>query len=498
MTPKDKTYDLVIIGTGAGLGVLESALPHGLACALVESGKFGGTCLTRGCIPSKILVHPADLVREAERAGRVGLDLRVAGFDWKVVADRMWSQINYHAEIEASLSRVPNLDVYKGTGSFTGPDTMDVRQADGTTRSLKGRRFVVAAGARSAVPPIPGLQEAGYLTSETFFGDGFPDRPWDRLLILGGGAIGTEFAHVFSAFGTKVTLVERNDRLASTEEEEISALLEDRFRSVGIEVLAGSRVVSVSRAEHGKRAEIRNEATGETRTVDCDEILVAAGIRSNADLLQAEKAGIALDARGFIVTDAYLSTSRPEIYAIGDINGRFPFRHKANYEAEILSRNLFGHGKEKAKAEYTRVPWAIFTHPQVAHVGLTEREALEKDLRIMVGINRYSAVAAGFAMGYSDGDPDDGFVKLIVDESTRILGAHIAGPHAAILIQAFVYLMNAGVGCRCAEGKPAPHLHDSVRSCLGGGLEPLNQSMVIHPALSEVAAWVIGNLEWRA
>ena len=490
-------YDLAIIGSGAGLSLIDAALQAGLTCALVENSKFGGTCLTRGCIPSKILVHPADLIREATHGRAVGINFILDSFDWPKIAHRMWSRIDESKEIEHSIDHVRGLKAYKGTGEFTSPHTMRVLLADGTySQTFSARRFVVAAGGRSFIPPVKGLEEAGYVDAERFFGEGFPQKPWESLAIIGGGAIGAEFAHIFSAFGTKVSIVEVLPRLIANEEETISDMLADNFRRAGIDVYTGHKALSVH-GEAGKKVlDVQDTATGKTREISCQQIMVAAGIRSNADILRADLAGIALDNRGWIKTNEFLETSQPNIWALGDINGKYQFRHKANYEAGILINNMFDHQAQRQEANYNAVPWAIFTYPQVAHVGMTQREARQTHRHLMVGVKRYSSVAKGFAMGYEQGDADDGFVKLIADEDMKILGVHIIGPQAAVLIQSFVYLMNAGYSCRIPTEGHQTHNLQSLQTCPGGSFDTVNQSMVIHPSLSEVAGWAVGNLQW--
>lgn len=492
-----KQYDLAVIGSGVGLTLIDAALQQGLSCALVENAKFGGTCLTRGCIPSKILVHPADLIRDAERADRVGLHFSGHQLDWPAISKRMWRQIDQSKGIEKSLDGAHGLDTYKGTGEFTGPHTMRVAYAEGSySEDFSARRFIVAAGGRPSIPPISGLEDLGYLDTEKFFGEGFPKKPWDSLVIIGGGAIGAEFAHIFSAYGCKVTVVEMLPRLVPTEEEAVSGMLESNFRQSGIDVYTGHKALSV-RAESGKKIlKIQNTQTMEEKDIPCEEILLAAGIRPNSDLLRADLAGIEMDDRGWIKTNEYLETSQPHIWALGDINGKYQFRHKANYEADVLLNNLFYSDGPKQKAEYDAVPWAIFTHPQIAHVGLTQTQAAKQHSRLMVGVKHYSSVAKGFAMGYEEGDRDDGFVKLVAGEDMKILGVHIIGPEAAVLIQAFVYLMNTGYRCQ----KSVPHGYDtnlqSTLTCPGGSFEAIGRAMVIHPSLSEVAGWAVGNLDW--
>lgn len=489
-----KKYDLVVVGSGAGLMVVEAALSAGLTCAIVEKSKFGGTCLNKGCIPSKMLVYPADLIREAEESSRIGVKFQPPEVDWERVSRRLWNQIGHNEGIRRGLKRTEGLDVYEGAGEFTAPGRMRVKYPDGSaSEEFAADRFVIAAGARSLVPPIDGLEAAGYVTAERFFGDKFPETPWKHLIIVGGGAIGAEFAHIFSAFGAKVTVVEMKDRIIPTEEEEISAFVRAQFEKVGITVMTGARAVSAA-AEGGEKTLVVEDAAGR-HTLRAEEIFIASGVRSNADLLLAENAGIKLDARGWIETNEYLETNVPGIYALGDINGKFQFRHKANYEAGILIGNLFG-GERKA-ASYDAVPWAIFTWPQVAHVGLTEREARAKGLRVGVARNSYSSIAAGIAMGYAEGSDDDGFAKIVLTEDMRIAGAHIVGPYASMLVQPFVYLM--GAGCPCEGGTLPGGMRSLIADCPGmGSVRPVTDSMVIHPSMNELAAWAIEDVEWRA
>ncbi len=493
-----KRFDLAIIGSGAGLVVLEAALNAKINCAIVEKAKFGGTCLNKGCIPTKMLAYPADIVREARHAKKAGVNFPSASIDWDVLSERMWRQIGLNRAIEAQLLKAENLTVYKGTGAFTGPKTMEVSGADGEQEEFEADRFVIAAGARSFVPPIRGIEETGYVVSETFFGKKFPKKPWDSLILIGGGPIGAEFAHIFSALGTKVTVIQLTDRLLMNEEEEVSAFVRKQFERNGIRVLTSAMAVSAERKGGVKAVTVRDAGTNQTFTVEAEEIFLAAGVRSNADSLAAARAGVETDARGWVVTNEYLETSRKNIWALGDVNGKFQFRHKANYEAEILAHNLFHPSVEKRKACYRAVPWAVFTSPQVAHVGMTEREARQAGLRCRVGVNRYSDVVGGRKMGYAEGDEDDGFVKIIADGEKRLLGAHVVGPHAALLVQPFVYLMNAGGKCRegAASAAMQPGAIEGLRMMCPslGTYEPIAESMVIHPSLNELTAWALDQL----
>lgn len=488
-----KEYDLVVVGSGVGLTVLSSGLQRGLNCALIEDAKMGGTCLTRGCIPSKVLVYPADVIREAEHAQKIGINMKFTDFDWDLIAKRMWSQIDESKGIDQGLSQAPNLKIYKGVGEFTGKYAMKVKlnETGEYSEEFKGKQIILASGGRSFIPPIKGLKQVDFITSESFFGDKFPKKPWKSLTIIGGGVIAAEFAHIFSAFGTKVTIVEMLPRLVPTEEPEISHILEQSF-SEHLSVLTNHKAIRVKQTGNMKELEVQNLNTMEIHTIESEALLIATGRRSNADLLKVEKANIETTELNWIKTDKFLQTNAHNIWAIGDANGKYQFRHKANYDAEIVVRNIFGK-KEKSEVDYSAVPWAIFTYPQIAHVGLTEQEAIDQGYQIYKAVKTYSSVAKGFAMGLED---EDGLFKLIVDSGYRIIGAHAIGPHAATLIQQIVYLMNAGFTCVDQEIKIADNLPKFANACPeAGSFMPIYKSMVIHPSLNEVVGWALGNLQ---
>ncbi len=487
-------YDLVVIGSGVGLNIINVGLNNGMKCALVEEGKMGGTCLTRGCIPSKILVHPADLIREAQHAEKIGLTFKVEDINWDLISKRMWHQIDESKMMEQGLLDVSNLKVYQGTGEFTEKYEMTVHAKDGSNLgTFKGEKFVIASGARSFIPPVEGLENVGYITSETFFGEKFPDKPWKSLIIIGGGVIAAEFAHIFSAFGTEVTIVEMLPRLVTTEELEISAFLEKNFKKF-MTVLVNNKAIKAHLDGDLKVVTVKNVQTGEEKELKAEEILVATGRKSNADILKVEKTGVETNKAGWIITNEFLETNKENIWCVGDANGLFQFRHKANYETQIVTNNIFG--KEKQTVDYSSVPWAIFSYPQIGHVGMTEAEAIEKGHEILVAIHNYSSVAKGYAMGFKENDVEDGFVKLVVDKSYKILGAHVVGPYAAILVQPFVYLMNSGFSCNLSEGLDLNLIPKTLRACPeGGSFMPIYHSMIIHPSLNEVTGWAIGNLK---
>jgi mycothione reductase len=492
-----ETFDLVVIGSGAGLNVLNVGLQIGMKCALVEDTDLGATCLTRGCIPSKVLVHPADLIREAQHAVKVGVHFNVEKIDWDLISKRMWSQIDESKQIEEGLSHVPNLTLYKGIGEFIGEYEMQVKSNDGKEilGRFKGEKFVISSGARSFIPPIEGLEEVGYITNETFFGDKFPSSPWKSLIIIGGGVIAAEFAHIFSAMGTEVSIIEMLPRLVTTEEPEISQFLEQNFKKF-MKVYVNHKAIKAKSKKKIKIVIARHMKTGKEVEITAEQIFVATGRRSNADRLKVKNTAIEIDERGWIKTNQYLETNKKNIWCIGDANGLYQFRHKANYESEICANNIFNPEDQKRPVDYSAVPWAIFTYPQIGHVGMTQAEALEKGHEIYIAIKNYSTVAKGFAMGFKPGEEDDGFVKLIVDKSYRILGTHVVGPSAALLVQPFVYLMNSGFTCSLPESYGDKDLPKLEKACPeAGSFMPIYKSMVIHPSLNEVTGWAIGNLE---
>ncbi|WP_312048103.1 dihydrolipoyl dehydrogenase family protein [Anaerotignum sp.] len=489
-----KRFDIVIVGSGAGLMVMEAALNKGLSCAIIEKAKFGGTCLTKGCIPSKMLVYPADFIREAEESERIGIRTPRPEIDWDSISKRMWEQIDFSKSIENSLQGIPNLTVYKGSGAFTGPNSMVISCEGKEDELIYGDKFIIAVGARTMIPPVDGLENTGYMTSETFFGEKFPKKLWKSLAIIGGGAISAEFAHIFSAFGTKVTIIARS-KILNKEEEEVAQFVSRKFIKNGIDVLSNSKILSVYSDDGKKYITIENTITNSQIVVECEEILVASGVKSNADTLALEKAGVEVDKHGWISTNPYLETSNKNVWALGDINGKYQFRHKANYEAQVLVHNLFSDGNKK-ELRYDTVPWAIFTHPQVAHVGMTEKEAKDKGLSYRTAKNHYSEVVGGRAMGYRDGDDDNGFVKMIIGADKKIFGVHIVGPQAAVLLQPFVYLMNVGYQCTKTKRALTENGLDGLRILCPNidTYEPINDSMVIHPSLNELTAWVFEKL----
>ncbi len=453
-----KEYGLIIIGSGAGMNIVDLPLRKGERVAVVEEGPLGGTCLNRGCIPSKVLIHVADVVREAEAAAQIGVALRLEGVDFKTIKKRMWDIVlNGRHEMEQGVKHAHGLDLYPVIGSFVSDYTLQVGN-----ETIRAPKIVIASGARASVPNVPGLDRVKYHTYRTVFD--IEEQP-RSIVILGGGYIGCEFAHFFSAIGTKVTLVGRNPVLLPHEEPETSALVKKRL-SMHADVRTGTETLSVDGDAGLVRVHFRDSATGRESVAEGEQLLVATGVRPNSDWLRPENTGVKTDDKGWILTNQFLETSKPGIYALGDALGRNMYRHTANHQAGVVGHNLYE--PQKIAMDLHAVPHAVFTDPQVGQVGMIESEAV-KGRKVMVGLARYMDAA----MGYAYGD-EETFAKVIVEyPSRRILGGTAVGPQAATLIQQVVLMM---------------HSENQTYA-------PLVRSQIIHPALSEVLARAFGALK---
>lgn len=449
-----KEYDVISIGTGSGIYVVDEMIERDpkVKAAVIDKDEPGGICLTRGCIPSKLLLYPAEVVRTIQNAGVFGIEVELRKVSFEKVMDRMRSIIDAEINsIREALSNSPNIDYYRATAEFTAPYTLRVGE-----ETVHSKMIFLSIGSRPIIPRIRGLMEVGYQTSDTIL---YQKKLPETLVIVGGGYIAAEYGHFFSAMGSKVTIIGRNPRFLPQEEPEVSALAAKELGK-RISVLTGYEVLEATRAGDGKRVLAANSQTGEMRTIVVDEILIAGGRGPTTDILHPERAGIKTDTRGWVVANEYLETSSPNVWAFGDANGRYLFKHKANYDTTIVFYNAVL--KRKVPVDYHAVPHAVFTDPEIASVGLREKEAIEQygPDGILIGIGRYENTAKGEAMAVKDY-----FVKVIVErESLKIIGAHIIGPQASVLIQEIINLMYTQ--------------EQSAR--------PLLDAMHIHPALTEV------------
>ena len=344
-----KKYDVIIIGTGAANIVLDAALKQGLQCAVIEKGKFGGTCLTRGCIPTKVLATAADYIREIQDLPKIGVEVEPAKMNWDIISRRVREKIDEHKEVLRHYQKYANLAIYQGSGFFTGEKTLQVKLHDGSlSEEMTAEKIIIDVGARTNLPEISGREATGYICSETLFGDKYPKQPYKSLIIVGGGPIGCEFSHIFAAAGTKVTVVQHNNRLLSKADEDISEQIRQNMEAFGIKTYLNANLLEAKKADDQKILLFEDRETGERIEVTGEEIMYATGIKPVSKELKIENTAIETDERGWIKTNEFLETSVNGIWAIGDINGQPAFRHKANYEADILAHNLFG-GNEPGK-----------------------------------------------------------------------------------------------------------------------------------------------------
>lgn len=455
-------FDLIVIGSGAGTHVASQAVQEGWRVALVERGPAGGTCLNNGCIPSKMLIYPADVIRTLQDARAVGVTGSIDEIDFKRIMSRMHEVVDEsRRHLEESLEARENLTWYRETGQFTADYILKTGD-----KTLTAPRFVIASGARSLVPPIPGLREAGYLDNVSLLK---LQEPPKSLIIIGAGYIGCEYGHFFSAIGTEVTILGRSPQVLNSEDPEVCRTVKEVL-SRYMRVITSHEVIGVETKGSKKVASAKNHLDGKTYHFEADEILLAAGRRSNSDILAPEKTGVETDEQGWIKVNEYLETSKSGIWALGDAIGKHMFRHTANYESTVVARNLFRAKKDDQETiDFHAVPHAVFTHPQVAGVGMKEAEALRAGLSVLVGRAGYMDVAKGVAMA-----EEHGFVKVVLEEdSGRILGASVVGPMASELVQQVVYLMNT-------------EYQD---------LMPVIRSQVIHPTINEVLVQAFSELE---
>jgi mycothione reductase len=431
-----KHHDLVVIGTGSGNTIVDERFAH-LDVAMVEHGVFGGTCLNVGCIPTKMYVHPADVARSIRRSSRFGIDATLDRVRWTDIRDRVFGRIDPIAAggRDYRMNRSPHVTVYEGHARFTGPRQLDVERTDGSgTDAFSADQVVIAAGGRPVVPDV--IADAGvpFETSDTVMRiDALPER----LVIVGAGYIAAEFAHVFSALGSRVTVVARGEQmlrhLDETVSERYSALAAERW-----DLRLGAEVVGVG----GGPGSVVVELAGGT-SAEGDVLLVATGRRPNSDRLDLEKAGVPTHEDGRIVVDDQQRTPADGVFALGDISSPFQLKHVANHEARVVAHNLLNPDPPR-RTDHRFVPSAVFTEPQIATVGRTEQECRDEGLDYVVKIQDYADIAYGWAL-----EDTHGICKVLADRGTgQLLGAHLMGPHASSVIQPLIQAMSFGLGAR--------------------------------------------------
>jgi pyruvate/2-oxoglutarate dehydrogenase complex dihydrolipoamide dehydrogenase (E3) component len=420
-----ENFDVVVIGGGtAGLVTASGCSRLGRRVALIEREKLGGDCLWTGCVPTKALVATARLIHQMSHADAYGLQPQALRVTPKAIMDSMRAQrhaIEHHDDPEKF--RALGIDVI-----FADAKLVSRSEVDAGGRRLAAKDIVIATGTRTAVPPIEGLAEHGFLDHATFLSqDAFPPS----LLILGGGAIGIEFAQMFRRFGSEVLVIEMGDEIINKEDADVIARVRGMLIDEGIVIRTGWAAKSV-RADGGRKAVRIESALGETMELRVDEIFVASGRRANTDNLGLEEAGVKTD-RGFVSVDKYLQTSVPRIWACGDVHGGMQFTHVAAYEAVKLVRNMLFPGR--SPVSYDDIPWGLYTDPEVGHIGLTESEAVKK--HGVENVRMYRVEMAEVDRAVVD-RTTTGFLKLVCDKRGRILGAHALCANASTLIETLV------------------------------------------------------------
>ena len=453
-----RSFDLIVIGSGSGLEVSSAAADRGLSVAVIEPGPFGGTCLNRGCIPSKMLIHSADVAETIRSSELFGVKAEVSAVDWGFIVERATSTVDADAQaVEAGNRQHPKITVFKNSATFVDGKVLEV-----AGERLTAETIVVAAGTRPRVPEIEGLNDVSFITSDEALR--LPKQP-RRLAIVGGGYIAAELAHFFGALGSEVTIVHRGPRLLRQEDTDVAThfteVYQRRFRMLLNTV--------IRRAYHqGEEIVLDVTSDGREQTLTADALLLAVGRVPNTDQLDVAATGVAVDDLGFVKTDDYLETSAPGIWALGDIVGRYLLKHSANLEAAFVAHNIFN-PDSKVPVDYHAMPHAIFASPQVAAVGLTEQEAEDSGLPFVTSVYNYYDTAYGSSI-----EDRDGFAKVLAHRETReILGCHIIGSDASILIH---------------EVANAMRMRQTT--------DTITQAIYVHPALPEVVQRAFGALKF--
>jgi mycothione reductase len=451
-------FDVLVIGTGSGMLVASVAVENGFRVAVVDKGPMGGTCLNVGCVPSKMLIYPSDVIAAFNEAQALGVHGAVSSVDFKTIMNRMHALVNHDSNQQAQAVReTPEMRWFNQQGEFISDYAMRIGDEE-----ISGNMIFIVSGSRVGIPRFKGIDTVDYLTSDTVLQ--LEEQP-KSIIVIGGGYVGAEYAHFFSGIGTKTTLVGRNVYLIPEEEHEISDLLKQELAK-RFEVHVNTEVLEVKQDGNEKTVIARDRGDGTLKEFNAEALMVAAGRVPNADILKPEKTGVAVDEHGFIKVNQFLETSKKNVWAFGDAIGKQMFKHVANYEAGVAWHNAVH--DHKVAMDWSVAPHAVFTHPQVASVGLKEAEAINLGHDVLVGVAHYHDTAMGGAMGELPG-----FVKVVVQNKTgRILGAHLIGPEASNLIQEIVNAMSTD---------------DRTYT-------PIARGMHIHPALSEVVQNAFGNL----
>lgn len=449
-------FDVIVIGAGSGLDVANSLAQHGHKVAVIERNKMGGTCLNRGCVPSKLLLHSADIMDVIKNSKIFGINVEKFTIDFQRIVKRVNNIVDNHSrEIKHQFKSRVNPKLF-----FTECKFVDIKTIylNDTQERLTAEKILIAAGSRPKVPTIKGLRRSKYVTSD----EALRLKVQPKVLtIIGGGFIACELAHFFGSLGTEINIIQNKDRLIPREDFDISKKVTEIF-SKKFNVYLNCTAESLLRDLDNKKYHVMaRDPNNKKINIVSDQLLVAVGRTPNSDSLDLERTNVRISEKGHILTNKYLETNIPGIFALGDVAGHYQFKHSANLEAQYAFHNIMN-TKQMVAIDYTAMPHAIFCSPQIAAVGYTEQELQNMQINYKKSSYKYIDTAMGKAI-----EDKDGFVKFLINPKDRkILGCHILGSHASMLIHEVIPIMR--------------HSKQSVDS--------ITKAIHIHPALSEVVA----------
>ena len=462
-------FDLIVIGSGAGLDVANAAADKGLKVAIIEKSKLGGTCLNGGGIPSKLLIYSANIIEIIKKAEIFGINVKEYSIDFEKIINRVNKIVDTDAnKIKEGLKESKNPRLFLQECKFIGEKKIAI-----ANEIITADKILIACGTRPYIPKINGLENVDYITSNEALRLKYQPK---TLTIIGGGYIACELAHFFGALGTKINIIQRNNFLLPNEDIDVSRKFTNIF-SKKYKVYLGYNTEMVrynydNTSNQTKKMfdVIIKDKFGESLKIESEELLIATGRIPNLDLLNIEKESIKLNENGFILVDEYLQTNIDGIFAIGDVIGKYQCMHNAKNEAHYASNNIL-YPNNKVSVNYSAIPHAIFTSPQISGVGFTEQQLKKEKIEYVKSIYPYIETGMGKAI-----EDKDGFVKILIDKKNKyILGCHIMGTDASILIHEVLVAMRTG----------------------NGTIDNITKTIHIHPALSEVvskAAASINNL----
>ena len=453
MDHASQEYDLIVIGAGAaGSTAATTAASKGARVAMIERDKLGGTCLNYGCDPTKTMIHIAKLLYSAQHAGQFGLHFSEATTRWSEVISWVQQAVNRirggtSEEASANMAK-EGVEVLHGEASFVSPHELTV-----SSKTLQAERIIIASGGKNVILPIEGLEVTGYITNIEAISLSTLPR---RVAIIGGGAIGMEFAQMFHRFGVEIIVLEHSPNLLDKEDREVADILCTLLRNEGLRLETNVELLRTKRDQQGKSLTFRC-GDGDEEQLNVDEILLAVGRQPAIAALHLDKAGVKTSKKG-IEVDAHLRTSVPHIWAAGDVTGGLQFTHVAYEQGKIAAHNAFS--SESQAFDHFVIPWVTFTDPALAHVGKTEEQLKEAGISYQTGCKYFKDVERAIAEGETSG-----LVKLLFDEKGTILGGHILAPNAGNLIAPILLAMQNGLPIEKLANTimPYPTLVEAVR-----------------------------------